>query len=158
VPYSREDLGQCLELLNSYKEEVTLSQVWSEAELAWQLDYKDISETLLFKKAGIVKGLINYLLFDSFSKEKVQRFVVIDNLYLSQLEEDEKKQFLLEFLCMLKPKGIEGAIIWYQEYFDQKLFYDLGFYKEDREHHRIHLSLTKDLEVDDIDSTYVKFR
>ncbi len=157
-PYSRQDIGQCLGLLNSLKDEVSLAQVWNEEELDWQLDYKGISETLLWKKGGVVKGLINYLIFDSISKEDIARHAIIDNLHMSLLESDEKEAFLKEFLLCLKDKGIAGAIIWYQEYFDEDLFYNAGFKKENRDHYRIYLSLTSELEIDDIKSTYVKFR
>lgn len=113
-----EDLKKCLNLLNNYEKHLKLARLWSEEELAWQLYYPGVSNTLIYEDREEIKGLLNYHIMDIIKGEHEDRLAKIDNIYFGKMKLTEKKRFLLESMDLLKNKeDVGGVTIFYNPYF-----------------------------------------
>jgi GNAT superfamily N-acetyltransferase len=130
-PFDKEDAGQCMDLLNGYARNGGLAFVrkWDdEEELCKQLSHKDKAETLVFKKQGDIKGLLNYYFMTLMGKIDVN-VAVLDNAHLDLLTADERLSFMSFFLQHAKKKECAAVIMPNFEYFDRgKTFSSFSFF------------------------------
>lgn len=125
--YKPEDVGSCLKLLNRYKDMVTLAMTWEPEELSIELDYPDVSQTLVYEHDGQVKGLINFILYDHLARTK-ERWAWINHVAYPELTPKERVGFVRAFLHYIKEKGFLGSIEWTKNYYPMRPLYRSGFF------------------------------
>lgn len=125
--YRPDDLDACLSLFNSYKDTIELARVWDRDELAWELAYQDVSQTLVFEKDGRVAGVINFIYHDHLGKTK-ERWAWINHVAYLSLIEREQISFIKAFLRYLKDKDCIGVIEWTKKYYPQRPLYRARFF------------------------------
>ncbi len=124
--YRPEDLDMCLDLLNQYQNHVTLARVWEHDELAWELSYPDVSQTLVCEKRNKIEGLINFIYHDHLGKTK-ERWAWINHVAYPALSGKERLAFVHGFLRYVKDAGCAGVIEWTKKYYSQTPFYRAHF-------------------------------
>jgi len=113
-----EDLPLCPVLLNSYTEKLRFARLWSQEELAWQLHYPGIANTLVYETGGSIKGLINYYISDVIKENKRDSLAKIDNIYFGDMTYKERKKFLIESIELIKAShDPAGITLFYTPYF-----------------------------------------
>jgi hypothetical protein len=125
--YRPQDLEQCLTLLNRYQEKVRLARVWDREELAWELDFPDVSKTLVYEKAGKVEGLISFLYHDHLGITK-ERWAWINHLAYPNLTPSERRTLINAFLLYIKNTGSVGALEWTKKYYPLGPLYRAHFF------------------------------
>ena len=155
--YRREDIDQCLKLLNSIKDKVDIAQTFEREELGWLLDFPDISNTIVFEENQQIKGLINYISLESVGIT-TNKYALIDNIYINDLTSEQTKEFLSQFLHIAKEDGFTGVLDWNKGYYDQNYLYDLGFVRDKRYHDVCFNRINKKINISGIKSIYLPFR
>lgn len=125
--YRGEDLDVCLALLNQHQERIRLARVWDRDELAWELDYPDVSKTLVYEKEDRVEGLINFLYHDHLGKTK-ERWAWINHVAYPRLTTRERTAFINAFLGYIKDAGCVGALEWTKKYYPMRPLYRARFF------------------------------
>lgn len=125
--YRPEDLDECLRLLNQYKERVRLARVWDRDELARELDFSDVSKTLVCEKEGGVAGMISFLYHHHLGKTE-ERWAWMNHVAYSDLAHRERVAFINAFLCYVKGKGCVGVLEWTKKYYPLRPLYRAHFF------------------------------
>jgi len=125
--YRAEDVGQCLALLDGYRETVTLALAWDEKELAWELDYPGVSKTLVFEKEGRIRGMINFIWHEHLGKTK-EMWAWINHVAYPELSGKERYGFVQAFLKYCREAGCVGTIEWARKYYPLRPFYRSRFF------------------------------
>jgi hypothetical protein len=125
--YRPEDLDSCLALFNSYRDRIELARVWESAELAWELDFPDVAQTLIYEKNGHVAGAINFILHDHLGKTKEQ-WAWVNHVVYPDLTPGERFRFVQAFLRAIRAQDCLGAIEWTKGYYPQGPFYRAHFF------------------------------
>jgi GNAT superfamily N-acetyltransferase len=125
--YRPEDLGTCLNLLNGYTSKIKLALVWEREELGIELDYPDVSQTLVYEKDGKVEGLINFIYHDHLGKTK-ERWAWINHVAYPALSSRERRLFVQAFLCYIQDAGCLGAVEWARKYYPMAPLYRNRFF------------------------------
>lgn len=125
--YRAEDLDRCLHLLNRYADRIRLALVWDREELGIELDYPDVSQTLVYEKDGKVEGLINFIYHDHLGHRK-ERWAWINHVAYPALSSRERKHFVEAFLCYIKDAGCLGAVEWIRKYYPMEPLYRCRFF------------------------------
>ena len=125
--YRPEDLNLCLNLLNQYQEKVRLARVWDRGELAWELNFPDVSETLIYEKNGRVEGLINFLSHYHLSKTN-EKWAWINHVAYPNLTTRERRAFINAFLLYIMEEGCVGALEWTKKYYPLRPLYYAHFF------------------------------
>jgi len=82
--YRPVDLEACHSLIDRYKDSVELALAWDKRELAVELDWPDVSRTLVWEKDGRVQAMINYILHDHLGKT-IERWAWINHVAFPDL-------------------------------------------------------------------------
>jgi hypothetical protein len=125
--FKPKDIEMCLNLLNQYQSHIRLARVWERDELAWELDYPDVSQTLVYEKEGEIKGLINFIYHDHLGKTK-ERWAWINHLAYPELSSKERISFVRAFLNFIRDAGCVGAIEWTKKYYPLTPLYRSHFF------------------------------
>mgnify|MGYP001267594705 CR=1 FL=1 len=107
--YRPSDLDACHGLLGQYRKSVGLALVWDKADLAVELDYPDVSRTLVWERDGLVQAMINFVLHDHLGKT-VERWAWINHVAFPGLSPAERASFLRAYLSRIRAEGFVGTI------------------------------------------------
>ncbi len=151
--YRPEDIEACLNLLNQYKEHVGLARVWERDELAWELDYPDVSKTLVYEKSGRVEGLINYILYEHIGKTK-ERWAWINHVAYPTLSGRERVGFINAFLHYIKESNCIGALEFTKKYYPMAPLYKAHFFPYFRSVKMVSWSFNPDVVIENIPDVY----
>jgi len=125
--FKPKDVEMCLNLLNQYQNHIRLARVWERDELAWELNYPDVSQTLVYEKEGKIEGLINFIYHDHLGKTK-ERWAWINHLAYPGLSSKERISFVRAFLNSIRDAGCVGAIEWTKKYYPLAPLYRSHFF------------------------------
>jgi hypothetical protein len=109
--YRPADLAACHALLDRYKDSVELALAWDKGELAVELDWPDVSRTLVWEKDGRVRAMINYILHDHLGKT-VERWAWINHVAFPDLAPTERANFIRAYLKAIQEAGCIGTLDW----------------------------------------------
>jgi hypothetical protein len=125
--YRKDDLDRCLALLNRYAGPIKLALVWDREELGIELDYPDVSQTVVYEKDGKVEGLINFIYHDHLGKTK-ERWAWINHVAYPGLSGRERRRFVEAFLCYIQDAGCLGSVEWTRKYYPMEPLYRNRFF------------------------------
>ncbi len=151
--YGPGDIDDCLSLLNGYKDKAGLALVWDRGELAWELDYPDVSKTLVYEKDGRVQGLINWVYHDHLGKTK-ERWAWINHVAWPGLSGRERLDFINSFLLYLKGLDCVGAIEWTKKYYPMDALYRSRFFPYFRAVNMLSWNFNPDVRIKNIPDVY----
>jgi hypothetical protein len=152
--YRVEDLDMCLALLNRYKHHVRLARIWKREELAWELDYPDVSKTLVFERRdGKVDGLINFIYHEHLGKIK-ERWAWINHVAYQELTPQERTDFIRAFLCYIKDKDCIGAIEWTKKYYPMMPLFRARFFPYFRTVNMVSMTFNPEISLRNIPDVY----
>jgi len=151
--YRSEDLDMCLSLLNQYKDRIKLALVWERDELACELDYPGISQTLVYEKSGKVEGLINFIYHNHLGKTK-ERWAWINHVAYPGLSARERFGFVQAFLQYIKDADFVGAIEWIRKYYPMGAFLRARFFPYFRSVNLVSWTFNPDISLKNIPDVY----
>jgi len=151
--YRSEDLDMCLALLNQYKDRIKLALVWDRDELAWELDYPGVSQTLVYEKEGKVEGLINFIYHEHLGKTK-ERWAWINHVAYPGLSSRERFGFVQAFLRYIKEADCVGAIEWTRKYYPMNPFFRSRFFPYFRAVNIVSWTFNPDISLKKIPAIY----
>jgi GNAT superfamily N-acetyltransferase len=125
--YRTDDRDRCLDLLNRYAEKISLALIWDKEELGIELDYPDVSQTLVYEKNGRVEGLINFIYHDHLGHTR-ERWAWINHVAYPALSPSEQRRFIGAFLCYIRDAGCLGAVEWARKYYPMESLYRNRFF------------------------------
>jgi hypothetical protein len=125
--YQNSDLDDCLLLLNRYQQTADLALVWSREDLAQELTWPDVSQTLVFERGGRVQGLINFIYHDHMAKTK-ERWAWINHVAYPDLTPQEQRAFVQSYLEYIKSQGCLGTVEWTRGYYSLLPFFRSRFF------------------------------
>jgi hypothetical protein len=109
-PYVTGDLDRCLTLTCSL---TNLSQVghrWTKQRLNHQLQYRDIPQTLVFERCGVVEGFINYYSMDFLLRGDI-RVALVDLLACGGLKRRDQSALIETALHRMKAQNMQLAMV-----------------------------------------------
>lgn len=151
--YTPADLGQCLALLDGYKGTVTLALAWDKKDLAWELDYPGVSETLVYEKEGHVQAMINFIRHEHLGKTK-ELWAWINHVAYPGLSGKERYEFVQAFLKNIQKAGYVGTIEWNRKYYPLRPFYRAGFFPYFRSVNLVSWTFNPDISLANIPDVY----
>lgn len=151
--YQAEDLDACLGLLNGYQDRISLALVWEREELALELDHPDVSQTLVFERDGVVKGLINFIYHEHLGHTR-ERWAWVNHVAFPDLTRRERKGFVLAFLKYVRAAGCIGAVEWMRNYYAQAPFFRARFFPYFRSVNLVSWTLNPDISLSNIPDVY----
>jgi hypothetical protein len=151
--YRTADLDRCLALLNQYAGRTKLALVWDRDELGIELDYPDVSQTLVYEKDGKVEGLINFIYHDHLGKTK-ERWAWINHVAFPALSNRERRRFVEAFLCYIKDMDCLGAVEWTRKYYPMESLYRNRFFPYFRYVNIVAWTLNRDISLTKIPAVY----
>jgi hypothetical protein len=151
--YRAEDLDRCMTLLNQYADKLALALVWDRDDLGIELDYPDVSQTVVYEKGGKVEGLINFIYHDHLGKTK-ERWAWINHVAYPSLSSHERKRFVEAFLCYIREAGCLGAVEWTRKYYPMEALYRNRFFPYFRQVNIVAWTFNKDISLRKIPSVY----
>lgn len=125
--YRPDDLDSCLSLINSYRERIELARLWQRDELAWELAYPGVSQTLVYEKNSRVEGLLNFITHEHLGRT-TERWAWMNHVAYFNLSPQERASFVRAFLRYIKEKDCLGAVEWTKKYYPQGAFYRAHFF------------------------------
>lgn len=125
--YRPEDLDGCLALLDRYRQSVTLSLVWDRDELARELIYPGVVQTLVCENGGKIEGFVNFIHHEHLGKTR-EKWAWIHHLAYPDLDGKQRLDFVHAFLRYIRGAGCLGAIEWTRGYYPQRAFYRARFF------------------------------
>jgi GNAT superfamily N-acetyltransferase len=151
--FRAEDLDRCVTLLTQYAGKIPLALVWDRDDLGIELDYPDVSQTVVYEKEGKVEGLINFIYHDHLGKTK-ERWAWINHVAYPSLTNLERKRFVEAFLCYIKEAGCLGAVEWTRKYYPMEALYRNRFFPYFRQVNIVAWTFHKDLDLKKISAVY----
>lgn len=151
--YRADDLDRCLSLLNQYANKIRLALVWDREELGIELDYPDVSRTLVYEKNGKVEGLINFIFHDHLGHTR-ERWAWINHVAYPALTSRERRQFVEAFLCYIRDCGCLGAVEWIRKYYPMEPLYRSRFFPYFRYVNQVAWIFNLDLSLNKIPAIY----
>jgi hypothetical protein len=107
--YRPADLDACHALLERYKDTVRLALAWDKKDLAVELDYPDVAQTLVWEKDGRVQAMINFVRHDQLGKQ-VERYAWINHVAFPDLSPAERSAFIRAYLGRIREDGYIATI------------------------------------------------
>ncbi len=107
--YRPADLDACHALLDRYKDSVRLALAWDKRDLAIELDYPDVAQTLVWEKDGRVQALINYIRHDQLGKS-IERYAWINHVAFPDLSRNDRTAFLRAYLNRIREEGFIATV------------------------------------------------
>jgi len=151
--YIPDDIKPCLQMLNQYSDTVTLALTWDQKELSIELDYPDVSQTLIYEKNGKVQGLINFILYDHLARTK-ERWAWINHVAYPDLSPMERIGFLRAFLHYIRERGFLGTVEWTKNYYPMRPLYRSGFFPYFRSVSLVSWTFNPDISLKNISDVY----
>ncbi len=151
--YRPSDVDQCLALLARYTETVKLALVWDKKELASELDYPDVSETLVCEKEGRVLGMINFIRHEHLGKTK-ELWAWINHVAYPDLSPKERYAFVQAYLRYIQEAGFVGTIEWNRKYYPLRPFYRARFFPYFRGVNLVSWTFNPEISLADIPDAY----
>jgi GNAT superfamily N-acetyltransferase len=151
--YRAEDLDQCLDLLNQYASKIRLALVWDREELGIELDYPDVSQTVVYEKNGKVEGLINFIYHDHLGNTK-ERWAWINHVAYPALSSRERRHFVQAFLCYVQDAGCLGAVEWARKYYPMEPLYRNRFFPYFRYVNQVAWTFNREISLTKIPAVY----
>jgi hypothetical protein len=151
--YRKEDLNACLELLNRYKDSIRLARFWKTDELDWELDYPDVSKTLVFEGDNKIKALINFIYHEHLGKT-TEKWAWINHVAYPELSSQDRVDFIRAFLCYIKDKGCIGAIEWTKKYYPMRPLYRARFFPYFRTVNMIAMTFNPEISLKNVPDVY----
>ncbi len=151
--YREEDLDKCLALINQYGDKIRLALVWEKEELGWELDYPDVSRTLVYEKEGEVAGLINFICHEHLGKTR-EKWAWVNHVAYSELTHQEKARFVEAFLSYIQDAGFVGATEWTRRYYSMVPFYRARFFPYFRSVNLVSWTFNPELSLKNIPAVY----
>jgi hypothetical protein len=151
--YQPKDLEQCRALLEHYKDRAGLARVFSRDEAKWELDYPDISKTLVYEKSGKIEGLINWVYHQHFGKT-IERWAWVNQVAWPELSGNERLDFVNSFLTYLKSKDCVGALEWTKKYYSLAPLYRAHFFPYFRAVNLISWNFNSELRIKNIPDVF----
>jgi len=118
-PYESEDLTTCHELLDAYKDTVTLTRVFEPEELARELDYPPMAHSLIWEENARIRGLINWAIVEHVGRI-TQPWAWLNHLSFGDLDGSERCELVRAFLLKAKEQGAAGVVEWAKNYYPKK--------------------------------------
>jgi len=106
-PYKETDLEACLELMNGIEQRAPkpyLVRRWDAAELAWQLHYPGVADTLVYERDGRAAGLVNSYRITCVHRTREQG-TVVDHLCFGDLTGRQRRALMLAALQRFAADG-----------------------------------------------------
>jgi hypothetical protein len=125
--YRPADLRACLELFNGYGDKLELARAWEPDELAWELSFPEVAQSLVYEKDGRVAGAINFITHDHLARTK-ERWAWINHVAFSDLTPRERFLFVQAFLRFVQSQGCLGVIEWTKNYYPLSPLYRSHFF------------------------------
>jgi hypothetical protein len=125
--YRPADLAACHALLDRYKDSTDLALAWDKEDLAVELDWPDVSRTLVWEKDGRVQAMINYILHDHLGKT-VERWAWINHVAFPDLRPAERANFIRAYLAAIKEAGCIGTLDWTHRGYSRTPFWRARFF------------------------------
>lgn len=151
--YKKEDLDACLELLNRYKNSIGLARVWERDELAWELDFPDVSQTLVYEDEGKIEALINFIYHDHWGKTK-ERWAWINHMAYPGLSPKDRVGVVRAFLTYIRDKDCIGAIEWTKNYYPMRPLYRARFFPYFRTVNMVSMTFNPNISLKNIPDVY----
>ena len=151
--YEKKDLNKCRTLLNQYGDKIRLALIWELDELGWELDYPDVSQTLVYEKAGDVVGLINFICHEHLGKTR-EKWAWINHVAYPGLTPRERLRFVQAFLCYIQDAGFVGATEWTRKYYPMEPFYRARFFPYFRYVNLVSWTFNPELSLKNIPAVY----
>ncbi|UCE40821.1 MAG: GNAT family N-acetyltransferase [Candidatus Aminicenantes bacterium] len=151
--YRPKDLARCQTLLNQYTDKIKLALVWDSEELGVELDYPDVSQTVVYEKDGKVEGLINFIYHDHLGKTK-ERWAWINHVAYPALYPRERRRFVEAFLCYVQDTGCLGAVEWTRKYYPMEPLYRNRFFPYFRYVNMVAWTFNQDISLRKIPAVY----
>jgi hypothetical protein len=125
--YRPADLAVCLELFNGLADRIELARVWEPDELAWELSFPEVAQSLVYEKDGRAAGVINFICHDHLARTK-ERWAWINHVVFSGLSPRERFVFVQGFLGFVQSQGCLGVIEWTKNYYPLGPLYRSHFF------------------------------
>jgi hypothetical protein len=151
--YKSEHIDGCLNLLNQYKDRIPLALIWERDELACELDFPGVSQTLVYEKSGRVEGLINFIYHEHLGKTK-RRWAWINHVAYPNLTRRERYGFIQAFLQYIKEVDCVGAIEWTKNYYPMGPLYRSRFFPYFRSVDLVSWTFNKEISLKGISEVY----
>jgi hypothetical protein len=151
--YREEDLDRCLNLLGRYAEEIRVALVWDREDLGRELDYPDVSQTLVYEKNGTVEGLINFIYHDHLGHTR-ERWAWINHVAYPSLSSRERNRFVEAFLCYIREVGCLGAVEWTRKYYPMEPLFRNRFFPYFRYVNQVAWIFNREISLHKIPSIY----
>ena len=127
--------------------------VWNKEELAVELDYPDVSQTVVYEKNGKVEGLINFIYHDHLGNTK-ERWAWINHVAYHALSNRERRRFVGAFLCYIQDAGCLGAVEWVRKYYPMEPLYRNRFFPYFRYVNHVAWIFNQELSIGKIPAIY----
>jgi hypothetical protein len=125
--YSPGDLDGCHALLDRYRDSVELALTWDKEDLAVELDWPDVSRTLVWEKGGRIQAMINFILHDHIGRT-VERWAWINHVAFPDLTPAERAGFIRAYLLAIKEAGCIGTLDWTHRGYSAAPFWRARFF------------------------------
>jgi len=112
-PYQPEDLPQALALAAGRSDRNRLLRVHNERTLAHQLHTENISFTIVYERAGALRGFANVILRDVVSPRGSVRWAWLEFLCWDDCNTREKRALLAAIRQACEPLGCIGILTWH---------------------------------------------
>jgi hypothetical protein len=147
------DVDGCLALLDGYKDTVRLALAWDRDELRTELEYPDVSRTLVYEKDGRIAALVNFLVHDHLGRT-TERWAWINHLAYPGLSDKERFAFVRSYLAWIRDSGFIGTIEWKRRYYPMKAFYRARFFPYPRAVNQFSWTFNPNLSLANIPDVY----
>jgi hypothetical protein len=151
--FRKEDLNMCRELLNRYKNSVRLARIWEADELTWELDYPDVSKTLVLERDEKIQALINFIYHDHLGKT-TERWAWINHVAYSGLSQKDRIAFIHAFLNYIRDKDCIGAIEWTKKYYPMSPLYRARFFPYFRTVNMVSMTFNPSISLKNVPDVY----
>jgi len=155
--YRNEDLPACLALVEEVGRSADLAYLWDEASLGRQLQYKDLTRTVVLQREGRVAGLINYYLIDILEKHPLPT-AVIDLVAFGTLPSAERRRLLRAAMSQMVDEGLEATIVLRGSWYGWRTLAWAGFFPIPSEYYYAGTKMRDDVPLENIRRMHVLWR
>ncbi|MGD8538427.1 MAG: hypothetical protein PVI66_06900, partial [Candidatus Aminicenantes bacterium] len=122
-------------------------------ELAWELDFPDVSKTLVLERENKIRALINFIYHDHLGKT-MERWAWINHLAYDELSPQDRAGFIRAFLCYIRDKDCIGAIEWTKKYYPMIPLYRARFFPYFRTVNMVSMTFNPNISLKNIPDVY----
>ncbi len=125
-PYRDEDLMSVKQLVDKVPDRDCLVRVFDERALSRKLKTNGVAASLVYEKAGVVKGFVNLSFVEMTGRHK-NLWAWMDYLFWEGLLDKEKHALLASAWILARRKGSIALLEWSKGYYSQGLLYRSRF-------------------------------